>query len=293
MRRLERVCAHLHHVRGGDWEAESLHPSPDGGRWVAVLRSASDGARVVAKHTSGDAARAYEIMRLLHAQCANARWLRIPEPVAYVEECGVIVSAYAPGLPLAQDQSAVENAGRTLAEVHHLLRADVLPVRVAADHVCDIVRPEPQAVMDALPRARAPFARTLALLAAAPEPTASCVLHRDYHLRQLFADGDRTWVVDWDDAARGDPAFDVAYFATYIRTHLPEAEAALRVEEMRRGYASAAGEQALREMDARLPLYECFNYMRRACRRYRVRDADWESECMRMVRALEERLTTM
>jgi aminoglycoside phosphotransferase (APT) family kinase protein len=105
-------------------------------------------------------------------------------------------------------------------------------------------------------------------------------LHRDFHLRQLFDDGAHVTVLDWEDAAAGDPAFDVGYFTAYLRTHHGDAAAAGGIAAFRAGYG---GDDALW---ARVPVYERFNFLRRAARRWRLKDDGWERELAAMMQRL-------
>jgi aminoglycoside phosphotransferase (APT) family kinase protein len=289
--RLARAESVLRRARGGWWSVESVRRSPDPGRWVCVLAS-DDGARVVAKFAPDDrGARAERLLHELHARGADAHTLRVPVPLAHDAPSRALLLPHVPGVPLdaapVPDDAALAAAGRALAELHALPieHAHVRPRRLA-DHVADLVRPAPSVVMRARPETRAVLNDVMEMLEAA---RASCdaaphtIIHRDYHLRQLFAEGHTLWVVDWDDAAVGDPAFDVAYVLTYLRTHLPAPAAERAVERVRDGYASVAGQDALDGMNGRLPVYERFNLLRRACRRFRLRDPGWEAELTRMI----------
>ena len=92
-------------------------------------------------------------------------------------------------------------------------------------------------------------------------------------------------VLDWDDIGTGDPIFDVAYLLAWLDAH----EAPLRAAEA--GHAFLAGYGPLGPgAEERLPVYRVFNLVRRACRRYRLRDPGWESEAERMLDRLEPAL---
>jgi aminoglycoside phosphotransferase (APT) family kinase protein len=106
-------------------------------------------------------------------------------------------------------------------------------------------------------------------------------LHRDFHLRQLFDAGEHVTVLDWDDAASVEPTFDVGYFTAYLKTHHEAADAGQGIDAFAAGYG---GDEALW---ARVPVYERFNFLRRAARRYRLRDAGWERELASMLRRLD------
>ena len=59
------------------------------------------------------------------------------------------------------------------------------------------------------------------------------LLHRDLHPGQVLVDGNRLAIVDWDDAALGEPAVDLANFAAHLRlaalmTDSPRAAARFR-----------------------------------------------------------------
>ena len=90
------------------------------------------------------------------------------------------------------------------------------------DHVADLIHPHPRRFARAVP-ALAPRVRALtrALSAHRPPPGTPVVpIHRDVHARQLIVGRGRLTLVDWDLAAAGDAALDVANFAMYLRTHL-------------------------------------------------------------------------
>ncbi|MBK7782639.1 MAG: aminoglycoside phosphotransferase family protein [Ardenticatenia bacterium] len=56
------------------------------------------------------------------------------------------------------------------------------------------------------------------------------LLHRDLHPGQVLVDGSRLAIVDWDDAALGEPAVDLANFAAHLRlAALTTADPALAV----------------------------------------------------------------
>lgn len=48
------------------------------------------------------------------------------------------------------------------------------------------------------------------------EPTPSVLLHRDFYASQLIAEGERTWLLDYDTFAAGDAEVDVATYAAHL-----------------------------------------------------------------------------
>lgn len=208
--------------------------------------------------------------------------------------------------------AAMTLAGRALAELHaidltgdpaaeHPLDTtglpslpgllDVLEVANARENLRDLVRPRPDVLAAAVP-GRADLieravrhvlsASTVALADSSDGSGRVAVLHRDVHLRQMFVRDDRLGLVDWDLAAIGDPAFDVAYLTTHLATHVD------RPDELIRAVLDGYGDDSM--TPERLAPYRSFNLLRRACRRFRLRDAGWEAELQRMLSMLADTL---
>ena len=281
--RIETVRAELAVRRPGDWVASILDSSCDG---RAVVEYQSADARVIAKfREDGGGIQSYAMLMQLAA--AGTHVLRVPTPIAWVDGADALLMSAATGEPCTEltpsrAPQALERIGRALAELHHTPLVHAEP-RTMADHIRDLVRPSPYSLIEAMPSWADVIARALEGLLLAERAwgrVAVAPLHRDFHLRQLFDDGRCVTVLDWDDAAPGDPAFDVGYFTTYLRTHRTAEEAECGIRAFRRGYGGDAA------LWARVPVYERFNYLRRACRRYRLRDAGWEGELEAMLQAL-------
>jgi aminoglycoside phosphotransferase (APT) family kinase protein len=280
---------------------EVLEESPEGRAVVAFERG---GVRLVAKFASSmDAAHGHELLAALHEalQASSARTLRVPESLGWFAGPRAQVGAAAEGtacraLAPRGAEAVFTRIGRALAELHALAPLTDLPPRVALrlgpprrlrDHLAELVRPAP-AELAAHLAARCPedaqvVEGNLARLFAEEArlgPVAPVLLHRDFHLRQLFDDGRCVTVVDWDDAALGDPAFDVAYFTTYLATHLDAEQAAIGGAAFRAGYGGDA------HLWARTATWARFNWLRRACRRLRLGDTGWERELAAMVARL-------
>ncbi len=257
--------------------------------------------RVIGKFYADDTGlHTYRVMRELSARLAGPPRspLAIPRPLAYDRSRRLLLQERVPGIPFTKlvgqdgDPSLCRLAGRVLACLHGL------PLRLGRqtwlpDHLRELVRPHPRRLAEAFPEYRGLVEAVLAEISererswrgrVAPAP-----LHRDFHLRQLFRDGersDRAWLIDWDCYAKGDPAFDVAYFVAYLRSHLGR-RAESFVETFLDGYATGRPGSALLR---RLPTYEAFNYLRRACRRFRLRDTGWKTEMRAMLARAAARL---
>jgi 5-methylthioribose kinase len=58
--------------------------------------------------------------------------------------------------------------------------------------------------------------------------TQRCVVHGDYSPKNVLVGDDGLWIIDWEVAHRGDPAFDVAFLLNHLllkTIHRPEARA--------------------------------------------------------------------
>lgn len=218
--------------------------------------------------------------------------LAIPAAIYYDSQRRFLVQEHVQATPFADllDRPAFADyfrlAGRALAVLHSrdLMAGEV---RWIGDHIAELIRPDPAALYREYPEYRERIVTLLERLhareAEVRDSIVICPLHRDFHLRQLFHESGRVWVVDWDLFARGDPAFDVAYFVVYLKNHLMPGKCPAATEAFLEGYF----ESRPREILARVPLYEAFNYLRRACRRFRLRDHEWQVQMRRMLAHIE------
>jgi len=271
----------------GRWSWRRLAYSAEG---TLVLHFARGKLAVVAKCYADRperGARAQAALGQLMA-CAPPS-LRVPSPLAWDAGRGLLLMEALGGRALAavrpaSEQAAMRRVGRALRALHES-GIDLGPPLCLADHVRDLVRPTPAALVAFAPDAAETVAAFEERVRAHDVREAPSVpLHRDFQLRQLFDQGDAIGVVDWDDCATGDPAFDLAYLTTYLRTHFGPVDAARGIEGVLEGYAPDDG------LTGRLPLYAAFNALRRACRRLRLRDAGWEMELRWMVGLLRDSL---
>ncbi len=277
---IEAGSALLARLRPAAWVASVLSDSEDG---RSTVRYSSAAGAVIAKFYPDQVGRtAFAAhQRLADADC---QVLRVPRALHYDEQLRVLLLESARGvagtdLDPRRHAAAFERIGRALRELHTLQHEGGEKKRLS-DHLQELVRPAPQVLAAALPAWSAAIERTLAEIsiqeAAWPQVPAA-LLHRDFHCRQLFDDGAHISVIDWDLCALGDPAFDVAYFMAYLKTHFDGRVAQQGIDAFSSGYGV---DQPLR---SRVPVYEQFNYLRRACRRFRIRDQGWEGELARML----------
>jgi len=115
------------------------------------------------------------------------------------------------------------------------------------------------------------WVQRLAAQASRSEPLPACLCHGDFKHAQLFFDGPRTGMVDFDTICRAEPALDLGHFLAYLYTQIEKTQ--------RRGKVGAAprdlGERFLREylaatevderqLRCRIAIYEAASLMRMA-----------------------------
>jgi Phosphotransferase enzyme family len=246
--------------------------------------------RMVAKaFGDGSAAAQFAALSRLGLRTQWCRVLTVPEPLFVDEATGVVLMSFLPGRPASIGPTAqdAERIGTALAELHALPVDPAARVVAMADHVSDLIRPSSEALLRELPGFAATIASTTDRLTRSAPAVFVTSVHRDFQLRQLLLDGSRVGVVDWDDAVAGDPAFDVGYFLTYLETHhLPPALAAAFLA----GYQAAAPQLIDELFGERLSDYRLFNLLRRAARRHRLRDGNWQDELNTMFESLSAAL---
>lgn len=281
--RIEAARLELAALRPGAWPASVLEASAER-RAVVEYRSA--GERVIGKFREDGSGEA-TFRLLVSIEASGTSTLRVPRPICWCPGPRALLTEGAPGescrgLDPSRSAPALERIGRALSELHGLALATG-PAKRLGEHLSELVRPAPGVLAQAFPEHAGRIHDTLDRLRAAEAAWGELPagpLHRDFHLRQIFDDGRHVTVIDWDDAASGDPAFDVGYFVTYLETHYEVAAAEAGVAAFRAGYGGDAATWA------RVPEYGRFNLLRRACRRYRLRDAGWERELAAMMARL-------
>lgn len=278
-------------VGAGPWTAHVLS-GPVDGRAVVRYESAG-GAAIIGKFYPDDTgARVQQVTADLVARTAGAaaRTLHIAAPRGYDPGLRLLLQDPVAGTRLdagALDLAAIARAGTALGELHGL-PPGAGPAKTLADHLRELSQPLPTALASDRPQYRARIESALVRMAAAENAWSGtqCVpLHRDYRLRRLFADGTRIHVLDWERFASGDPTFDVACFTTCLRIHHEPAAAEPAIEAFLQAYGA---ERTIPDLGLRMPAYEAFHYMLRACRRYRMREPGAEFDIQKLMARLEQ-----
>ena len=268
----------------------------DGIAHVVGVRTArigpDDGPLVFKRYDDGRGPHAVRAMRAVGRalRASDDAPLAVPAVHHWHARTGVLVQTQVPGRPLLpllatrRRHDALVQAARALAALH-ASGARIGPATTMVDHVAELIHPPPEVVARAMPalgpRIRAVAAALRRWQAGAP-PVAAVPIHRDAHPRQMTVDGPRVWLVDWDLAARGDAALDVANFALYLRTRLAHDGdgAAETFLAACRAHGSHPGD--------RLGAFTACMALRLVCKTWRLRQPGWPAR-MRTFLALAER----
>lgn len=277
---------------GVRWRSRLLD-TPNGERLVAEI-SVEGSAPVIAKCYADDTgARTRRVMEAVTAALAEgpSTVLAAPAALGYDAARRCLVQTRAAGTPFLELAGtreflpALRLAGEALAELHGLALAEGEPKNLA-QHVAELMHPHPLELARRLPGEQARIEALLAALQAAEHRLARDVeprpLHRDFHLRQLFLDGGRVWLIDWDLFARGDPALDLGNFLMYLETRL-DADVQVSTEAFLDGYFSRAADGIY----PRIALYKALNYLRRACKHCRLGQPGWAGRTAQMLERAE------
>jgi aminoglycoside phosphotransferase (APT) family kinase protein len=270
------------------WQSRRLD-TPNGERLVAEI-SVEGAAPVIAKCYADDTGtRTHRVMAAVAAALAEREdtVLAAPAALGYDASRRCLVQSRAGGVPFPELAGtgeflpALRLAGEALAELHGLPLAEGEAKRLA-DHMADLMHPHPLELGRRLPAEQTRIEALLAALVAAERRLARDVeprpLHRDFHLRQLFLQERRVWLIDWDLYARGDPALDLGNFLMYLETRL-DADIQVCTEAFLDGYFS----RAAAGIYPRIALYKALNYLRRACKHCRLGQPGWSGKAAQML----------
>jgi aminoglycoside phosphotransferase (APT) family kinase protein len=273
-----------------------LLDTPNGERLVAEFsfEGTEPPDALIAKCYADDTGKhSFLVMTALTAALAKDpdRTLAIPAALCYDGARRCLVQQRVDGTPFhflagtGQFLRALYRAGQALAELHGLELAVGAATRVA-DHLRDLINPHPLELARRIPEHRARI-HSLVSVMEASETTHSGrtflqPIHRDFHLRQLFLEGQRVWLIDWDLFARGDPALDVGNFLMYLETRLDTNHEAATY-----AFLDAYFGRASSEVYPRIGLYKGLSYLRRASKLCRLGQPGWAAKSAAMLARAE------
>ena len=154
----------------------------------------------------------------------NSGALRVPRPLLFVKELGLIVLEHFPGTGLRdvlRDGNATEAltlVGGWLARLHAAVPLNGLR-SASPDHELGKVRRWCDDIGSALTRADA-GRLDLALKSMCDRAShlqyEPVMIHKDFYYGNVLWDGERVCVLDFDELALGDPALDLGHFLAHL-----------------------------------------------------------------------------
>ena len=265
-----------------------------------LFRGETERLRLIGKfYAGGVGRRAYQGMTALQSALSRAESapLAAPASLFYDSVLDLIVQSYVTAVSyydlIGREGAAryFQDAGAALAYLHRLDLRHGAPKRIS-DHLEELIHPHPLLFADTMPAYRTTveglIREMIGIEAGWGDSVQGAPIHRDFHLRQLFHDEKRVWLIDWDLFGRGDPALDVGNFIVYLETHL-NTGLETAVAAFLEGYLRRAPSGLLE----RVPVYKALTYLRLACKRFRLKERDWRAQVAEMLRlsraALENR----
>jgi aminoglycoside phosphotransferase (APT) family kinase protein len=210
--------------------------------------------------------------------------LPVARPIAIDDQLHLVLQEAAPGVdlrhPLAEGRlEVVESAARWLATLHQTPPPAALKTMTVrhetrkAARWCERIA---GAVDTALARPVSDTTAGLRALADALGPFQPALMHKDFYYAHVLCEDDRIAVIDFDEMAVGDPAFDVGHFLAHLEN------LAYRATGSPDGYRPAASaflhtyekEQAPIE-PARLRFYRTYTFLKLAATEVDRRRGDW------------------
>jgi hypothetical protein len=255
-------------------------------RYVGLLSTPAGPGAVLKAYTAAGYAAALAGERAVRpAPCRPPRRLGRSRPdrlLAFAWRPGRLLSEAlsGPGIPAG----AVAAAGADLAGLHRHTGASLIPRARQAEarlllelgawlgHVCPAVAG----------RAAHVAGRVTSLLPDVPAPES--LLHGDFHPGQVLIGTDGVALLDFDEAARGDPALDLGTFLAHveggvIRGHFPAGVIDPVRAALLDGYRSAGGRAA----DGAVDVYTVAGLLRVAPEPFRAREPGWPERTARVL----------
>ncbi len=232
------------------------------------------------------AARAYERMSELRGQTWQAEEPSVPAPLLFVPELGLILQECVEGVdlrcaPAETPASPFALAARWLDRLHRAPPVAGLRERSLAH---ELARSDAWGG-EVAPQLRADEARRLRGARRRWEgfdemltPPHRVMIHKDYYPAHVLWDGRRVWVVDFDELAVGDPAFDVGHFLAHLEYEVQRSgpDPAPRSEAAACFRAAYPGGKPGSGFETRVRFYAAYTFLKLAATVARRKRAGWE-----------------
>jgi tRNA A-37 threonylcarbamoyl transferase component Bud32 len=215
--------------------------------------------------------------------------IAIPEVVAYLPDLSLILQEEVGGRPVGEllrtpdAEHAVRRMGCAISKLHRS------PLRLGEPYaLADYLRrchpthevlgrrvPEVSSAIDEIVHE----SHRLLSSYAACQPT---LIHGDLHMAQIHVAPERTWMIDFDACATGDPAADLGNVLVFLKEKKRTVPQVPRLVDafLDEYFKSMPGEILMR-----VPLFEALTNLRRACKRLRLGEKNWRKRVRRSIDA--------
>ena len=247
------------------------------------------------------AARVYRLMGTLRKGLFDTgEAFLIPAPLLLISELGLLLQQHADGADLRHVQAINEQdrvlylAGQWLAILHATPPPRGLEMKSLEREVGKIDGWCAETLLHLGDDGAAGGVREaqqgLHHLASLLPTCAPALIHRDFYPANVFWDGARVWVLDFDEVSIGDPALDVAHFVAHLENFAHRTGGNMKPSErqgatflesyLRAGYI---------DLRLRLPFYKAYTLLKLAAKYARRQQNDWRRLTRMMIsRACEE-----
>lgn len=221
---------------------------------------------------------------------SDARAPLVAQPLGYSAETRTLWQAQAAGKPLLQALASpavpllAEGLAYAIAMVHASPPALAgEPPRDTAYWLTEIHRRRKK-ITRAVPDLAGRAARVTDVMAQAAlqlPPHAPAVIHGDFHADQIWVDGERIVLFDFDEFVLGDPMEDLAEFVTKLST---DADGAALGRQLVRAYRRISPQQFCK---TRLQWHLALQQLLQTSRAFVFQVSDWRGEVERRLTRLE------
>ena len=220
---------------------------------------------------------------------------RMPFPIAYVSDLGMILQTEVSGLPLSSISPSedwngpVRSVGRNVAALHRL-NVSTGEKKTMSDHIKKYCHPGPQVLIAECPDLAHLVEPILYGLETDTGLQNAPVypVHGDLAPTQILILDDHAFFVDLDGFCLSHPVLDIANFMTALTVHL-----GARSEGLKKTFIGTYLQFHSPEMLTGLRTYQAFIYLRRAMIRFRLKATnDWRHQVRLLLKTGNEFLST-
>ena len=206
-------------------------------------------------------------------QSAPGAGLGMPRPLAFIHDLGMLLQEAVPGRPLSEFSTecdllaAMHLTGANLARLHGLA-VSFGETRTLDHHLSKYCHPGPQALMEAQPKLAPMVSEVIDGIRHEEShyDCATCAVHGDVNLTQVFVTPERAFFIDFDGFCRAHAALDVGNFIVTLKVRFVQ-ESGILVQAFLDSYLDRAPAAGIVDLHA----YQAFAYLRRAMICFRSR----------------------